>query len=188
MLTDVIHKNFLAEAMPHFTELRNMASYLATNKTDAEDLVQETFMQAWKSFGKYKLGTNCRAWLFKILINKHRHHRRSKYIRQKYVQDVEEFVFLKIDSSTPIPEHLTNKEVIRALKKIPKLYRTTVILVDVYEFSYKEAAGYLEIPIGTVMSRLYRGRKFLRDIFVGKARNENSGLWNKFDYLLERYA
>ena len=188
MLVDGVQKDFVTEAMPHFSNVRKMALYLARNKTDAEDLLQETFMQAWKSFGKYKLGTNCRAWLFKILFNTNNRNRRRRYTKAKYLQGADEFVFLNTHSPAPVPEHLTNKEVIRALRKIPKHYRVAVVLVDVHEFSYKETARALSVPIGTVMSRLNRGRKLLRKEFVNKTKKEALNFGNKVDYFLERYA
>ena len=77
MTAQAAQQNFETEAMPYFRNVRGMAMRLAKNKNDAEDLVQETFMQAWKSFEKYKRGTNCRAWLFKILMNKYLHFRRG---------------------------------------------------------------------------------------------------------------
>ncbi len=188
MLVNTVQKDFVTEAMPHFSNVRKMALHLARNKTDAEDLLQETFMQAWKSFGKYKLGTNCRAWLFKILFNRYNYNRRRRYTKAKYFQGADEFVFLNTHSSAPVPEHLTNKEVIRALRKIPKHYRVAVVLVDVHEFSYKETARALSVPIGTVMSRLNRGRKLLRKEFVNKTKKEALNFGSKVDYFLERYA
>ena len=144
-----------AETIAYINELYRTATRLTRNQTDAEDLVQETYMQAWKSFKHYEIGTNCRAWLYKIMFNKFDHHRRKKATQAKYFQEAaDEFVFDNASYSTPVPEHLTDKEIINALDKLPEHYRSVVLLADVQEFDYKEIAEILEIPIGTVMSRL----------------------------------
>lgn len=153
---------FEAEAMDHLNDLYRTALRLTRNQTDAEDLVQETYMQAWKSFAGYEPGTNCRAWLYKILFNKYDHHRRKLYTKSKYFQEADEFVFLNANYEAPVPEHLTDREVIAALEKLPEHYRSVVLLADVHEFDYKEVAEILDIPIGTVMSRLSRARTQLR--------------------------
>ena len=119
-------------------------------------------MQAWKSFEHYEIGTNCRAWLYKILFNKFDHHRRKKYTRAKYIQEADDLTFLSASYQSPVPENLTDTEVISALNKLPDHYRSVVLLADVQEFDYKEVAMILDIPIGTVMSRLNRGRAQLK--------------------------
>ena len=119
-------------------------------------------MQAWKSFDHYEIGTNCRAWLYKILFNKFDHHRRKKYTQAKYIQEADDLTFLSAAYTAPIPERLTDTEIIAALNKLPEHYRSVVLLADVQEFDYKEVAMILEIPIGTVMSRLSRGRTQLK--------------------------
>jgi RNA polymerase sigma-70 factor, ECF subfamily len=161
-MTEINPEIFEAEAMRHLNELYRTANRLTRNPTEAEDLVQETFMQAWKSFDRYEAGTNCRAWLYKILFNKFDHHRRKKYTQLKYLQEAGEEVFDKAMVVAPIPEYLTDTEVIRALDKLPEHYRSVVLLADVQEFDYKEIAEILQIPIGTVMSRLNRARTQLR--------------------------
>ncbi|MEP6901219.1 MAG: sigma-70 family RNA polymerase sigma factor [Actinomycetota bacterium] len=162
MTTEITPEIFEAEAVKHIDNLYRTAKRLTMNQTDAEDLVQETFMQAWKSFGQYELGTNCRAWLYKILFHKFDHHRRKKYTQAKYIQEADDLTFLSATTPAPIPEHLTDTEVINALNKLPEHYRTVVLLADVQEFDYKEVAAILDIPIGTVMSRLSRGRTQLK--------------------------
>ncbi len=162
MTTEINPEIFEAEAVRHIDDLFRTAKRLTMNQTDAEDLVQETFMQAWKSFDHYELGTNCRAWLYKILFNKFDHHRRKKYTQAKYIQEADDLTFLSASYSAPIPEHLTDTEVIGALNKLPEHYRIVVLLADVQEFDYKEVAAILDIPIGTVMSRLSRGRTQLK--------------------------
>ncbi len=161
-MKEIIPEIFEKEAMAHLNELYRTANRLTQNQTDAEDLVQETFMQAWKSFDRYEVGTNCRAWLYKILFNKFDHYRRKKYTRAKYMQEADEEIFINASFVAPIPEHLTDTEVIKALDKLPDHYREVVLLTDVHEFSYKEAADIMQIPIGTVMSRLNRARTQLR--------------------------
>jgi RNA polymerase sigma-70 factor (ECF subfamily) len=162
IMKEITPETFEAEAMHHINDLYRTALRLTRNQTDAEDIVQETFMQAWKSFDHYELGTNCRAWLYKILFNKYDHFRRKKYTQTKYMQEADELVFANATYSAPIPEHLTDKEVLNALNKLPEHYRSVVLLADVHEFDYKEVAEILDIPIGTVMSRLSRARMQLR--------------------------
>ena len=161
-MKEITPETFEAEAMQYINDLYRTAVRLTMNQTEAEDLVQETYMQAWKSFDHYELGTNCRAWLYKILFNKFDHYRRKKYTRAKYLQEADELVFDNAAYSAPIPEHLTDKEIIAALNKLPEHYRAVVLLADVHEFDYKEVAQILDIPIGTVMSRLSRARTGLK--------------------------
>ena len=162
MSGEITPEIFEMEAMRHLDDLFRTAKRLTMNQTDAEDLVQETFMQAWKSFDHYEVGTNCRAWLYKILFNKFDHYRRKKYTQAKYMQEADDLTFLSAVFSAPIPENLTDGEVISALNKLPEHYRAVVLLADVQEFDYKEVAIILDIPIGTVMSRLNRGRTQLK--------------------------
>ncbi len=161
-MTQITPEIFEAETMHHINDLYRTAVRLTRDTTDADDLVQEAYMQAWKSFEQYELGTNCRAWLYKILFNKFDHYRRKKYTQAKYIQEADELVFANMPYSTPIPENLTDTEVIAALNKLPDHYRSVVLLADVHEFDYKEVAAILDIPIGTVMSRLSRARAQLK--------------------------
>jgi RNA polymerase sigma-70 factor, ECF subfamily len=169
MKTEITPEIFEAEAMQHIDGLYRTAVRLTRNQTDAEDLVQETFMQAWKSFDHYELGTNCRAWLYKILFNKYDHHRRKNYTQSKYFQEVDELVLINAAYSQPISEKLTDPQVLAALDKLAEHYRAVILLADVHEFDYKEVAEVLEIPIGTVMSRLSRARKQLKKSLAGVA-------------------
>ncbi len=161
---------FEKEAMAHLNDLYRTAARLVMSQSDAEDLVQETFMQAWKSFDRYQAGTNCRAWLYKILFNKVDHYRRKKYTQAKYLQEADEETFSNAAYAAPVSEHLTDEAITRALDKLPDHYREVVLLTDVHEFSYKEAADILRIPIGTVMSRLNRARTQLRSSLSGVAK------------------
>lgn len=168
-MTQTTPETFEAETMAHINDLYRTAVRLTRDASEADDLVQETYMQAWKSFDKYELGTNCRAWLYKILFNKFDHHRRKKYTQAKYIQEADELVFVNTSFTPPIPEHLTDTEIISALNKLPDHYRSVVLLADVHEFDYKEVAVILEIPIGTVMSRLSRARGQLKKALVRNA-------------------
>lgn len=161
-MTEITPEVFEAEAMQHINDLYRTAVRLTRDQSEADDLVQETYMQAWKSFDHYELGTNCRAWLYKILFNKFDHLRRKKYTQSKYFQEADEIVFVNSSYTPSVPEHLTDTEVIAALDKLPDHYRSVVLLADVQEFDYKEVAQILDIPIGTVMSRLNRARTQLR--------------------------
>lgn len=154
-------EEFESAAMPHRHDLYRAARHAVHNATEAEDLVQETYLQAWKSFHRFEPGTNCRAWLFKILFHVIHHHRR-KWWKFEWVTDGEESVFATLVWEPPTPEGLREEEVLTALAALPAQYREVVLLADVHEFSYKEIAEVLAVPMGTVMSRLNRGRKLLR--------------------------
>lgn len=155
-------QQFEMAALPHLNDLYRTARRIIGSQTEAEDVVQETFLQAWKSFHRFETGTNCRAWLFKILFHVMSHHRRKLF--RLPVADVCEESLAESAVYTPAPaEHLTDEEVLAAFEKVPPLYRAVVMLADVQEFTYKEIAATLNIPLGTVMSRLNRGRKILRE-------------------------
>ena len=153
---------FEAAAMPHMNDLYRTAARLLGNGSGADDVVQDVYLQAWKSFHQFELGTNCRAWLFKILFHTLNHYRR-KWLNMRMVKESDEILDLAPATSSPIPEQITDEEILAALSEIPDDFRAVVLLTDVEEFSYKEAAGILNVPIGTVMSRLSRGRKMLRE-------------------------
>lgn len=148
--------------MPHLHELYRTAARLLGDSAKAEDAVQETYLQAWKSFDRFEPGTNCRAWLFKILVNTVHHHRRA-WFNARVVEESEEILERATAQPPSVPEQITEAEILRALDRIPTDYREVVLLADVEEFSYKEIAGLLNVPIGTVMSRLSRGRRLVRD-------------------------
>ena len=152
---------FESAAMPHLNDLYRAATRVVGNRTQAEDLVQETFLQAWKSFDRFELGTNCRAWLFKILFHVIQHNRR-KSLRLKLTDEGDEIFEQTLVYEPPVPQDLTNEDVLAAFQKLPEQYREVVLLSDVYDFRYKEIQETLGIPQGTVMSRLSRGRELLR--------------------------
>ena len=161
---------FETEAMPHLNDIFRTATRVLGERGRAEDVAQEVYLQAWKSFDRFEPGTNCRAWLFKILFHCVNHHRR-KWFRFPLLKENEEFLEANLTYSPPVPDHLTDEEILAALENIPGDFRSVVLLVDVEEFAYKEAADILQIPIGTVMSRLSRGRKLLREQLAGVARS-----------------
>ena len=157
-------EEFETAAVPHFNELYRMASRVLGNRSDAGDIVQETFLQAWKCFDRFETGTNCRAWLYKILFNVIRQNRRKAWrYNLRFVHDDDERTIEETLGYEPlIGEHLDEKRVNAAFEKLPEAYREVVLLVDVHELAYREAAEALDVPIGTVMSRLSRGRAMLR--------------------------
>ena len=152
---------FEQEAMPHVDRLFRHAMWLERNRTEAEDLVQETLVQALQSFNRFAPGTNCRAWLLSILHHV-RSNRQRKYGRLIVDSDVEERIANTIPFVPPVPDRLTDEDVLRALRQIPPHHQEAILLCDVEELTYKEIAATLGIPIGTVMSRLHRGRELLR--------------------------
>ena len=154
-------EGFEAEALPHFDDLYRTAVRVIGDPETAEDLVQETYLEAWKSFRRFEPGTKCRAWLFKILFHVVHHHRR-KWFRFKFTGEDESMLEQTLVYEPPIPEHITDEDMLAALDKVPQNYRDVLLLADVQEFSYKEVAETLNIPVGTVMSRLSRGRAVLR--------------------------
>ncbi|HVZ40427.1 MAG TPA: sigma-70 family RNA polymerase sigma factor [Candidatus Kapabacteria bacterium] len=154
-------EDFETEALPYLNDIFRTASRITGDRSSAQDLVQDVYLQAWKSFDRFQLGTNCRAWLFKILFNKLHHYHRARY-NSKLVKDAEEFLREVAAYEPPVPEQIRDEEVLMALDKIPADYREVILLADVQEFAYKEIAEILGIPIGTVMSRISRGRKLLR--------------------------
>ncbi len=152
---------FEAEAMLHLNDLFRIAIRMLGERVRAEDVIQETYLQAWKSFDRFQPGTNCKAWLFKILFHCVNHDRRKSQRFPQVVQS-EDLIEETVAGAPPIAEKLTDGDILKALDGIPAEFRSVVLLVDVEEFAYKEAAEILGVPIGTVMSRLSRGRKVLR--------------------------
>jgi RNA polymerase sigma-70 factor, ECF subfamily len=151
---------FEAEAMPHFKDLYRTAVRFRSAAEEASDAVQETYLLAWKSFDRYSPGTNCRAWLFQILFNVLRHERRSWF--KRLTGKEEDVAATNLVAPAPIPTTITDQAILAAFDRLPRQYQAVLLLVDVQEFSYKEASDALGVPIGTVMSRLSRGRAALR--------------------------
>jgi RNA polymerase sigma-70 factor (ECF subfamily) len=165
---------FEAVALPHLTALYRTAAKLLGDAAKAEDMVQETYLQAWRAFARFQPGTNCRAWLFKILINTIHHHRRSWFNLHR-VKESEKILEQTASGQPTVPERIAQAEILHALDRLPADYRAAVLLADVEEFSYKEIAEMLGVPIGTVMSRLSRGRKLLREQLSELARSYGIG-------------
>jgi RNA polymerase sigma-70 factor, ECF subfamily len=146
-------------ALGYADQLFRIALRVVRDRSRAEDLVQETYLQAWRSFDRFEPGTNIRAWLFKIMFNTH--HNQQRRLRLRLIP-VEETIAETIAYDPPTPQHLTDEDVLAELEKLPREYQIPIVLVDVEGFSYKELSEALNVPIGTVMSRLHRGRKMLR--------------------------
>jgi len=157
-----VAERFETEAMPHLNDIFRTATRILGDRARAEDVAQEVYLQAWKSFHRFESGTNCRAWLFKILFHCVNHHRR-KWFRFPQLKETEEFLEANLTAPVPIPDQLTDQDILSALDRIPADFRAVILMVDVEEFAYKDAAEILSIPIGTIMSRLSRGRKLLRE-------------------------
>jgi len=158
----------------HLNGLFGAALRLTRNRTNAEDLLQDTFLRAWRSFRTFRPGTNARAWLYRILMNAYIDNYRKATREPEVVDhdDVDEFyLYSKVQESDEYrragnPEEaflqtLMDADVKAALESLPEAFRAVVMLADIEGFSYKESAEILGIPIGTVMSRLHRGRKQL---------------------------
>ena len=175
---------FTSDAMQYAPQLFSTALRMTRSRSDAEDLVQETYIKGWRSFHTFQEGTNLRAWLFRIMTNTYI----NKYNAQKRkgteveLDDVEELFLYKrlgsIDQSQlsssaedQMLDLFTDDEVKNALESLPEDFRIPVLLSDVDGFSYKEIAEMLEIPIGTVMSRLHRGRKAMQKMLYEYARD-----------------
>ena len=160
---------FEAAAVPHLNDLYRTAVHLVRDRTEAQDLIQNVYLQAWKSFHRFQPGTNCRAWLFTFLFNEIRHYRR-RWFTNRMVPEGEQSLEETVAYEPPIPEQILDEDILNALDAIAPEFREVVLMADVHEFAYKEIAEVLNIPVGTVMSRLSRGRKHLRVKLAGYAK------------------
>jgi RNA polymerase sigma-70 factor (ECF subfamily) len=152
---------FETEAMPHVDRLFRHAMWLLRNRAEAEDLVQETLVQALQSFHRFTVGTNCRAWLVSIL-HQVRANRQRKQGRTPIDASLDDRAANVVPFVPPIPDRLTDEDMLLALQQIPPHHQEVILLCDVEEMTYKEIAAALAVPVGTVMSRLHRGRELLR--------------------------
>lgn len=154
-------ERFAVEAIPHFPVLKRIAFRMMRNRAEAEDLVQETYAQAFEAFSRYESGTNCRAWLCKIMFYKRLHRTRAN---SRYLPLGEnELNSFRADSARePLGCDFMSGKIAGALESLPENFRRVVWLCDVEDFTYREVSENLQIPIGTVMSRLHRGRALLR--------------------------
>lgn len=161
-------ERFEAVALTHMASIYRSALYMAKDESDAQDLVQDTYLRAYKFFDKFEEGTNCKAWLLKILRNTFINTIRCKR-RQLQVVHLPEMNEHSLElSSNATPEDgvfgdLFDDDVVTAMNELPVDYKTAVMLADVERLPYKEISDIMDCPIGTVMSRLHRGRKILRE-------------------------
>ena len=178
--------SFAEQAMPYMSALYAAAMRMTRNPADAEDLLQETYLRAYRGFEGFREGTNLKAWLYRILTNTFINTYRAKKRRPDQVEldDVEDFFLYRRlggleaadatrTTETEVLESIPDSEVKEALESIPEQFRMAVILADVEGFSYKEIAEILDVPIGTVMSRIHRGRRALQQKLWDYAERNN---------------
>lgn len=174
--------DFEEMAMPFVDSLYNTAYRMTRNAEDAQDLVQETYFKAYRYYDKFTEGTNLKAWLFKILKNTfiNNYRKKQKQPFQTDFADIEESLESRVqDDPQRAPtrpdeillENVLDEDVQKAMDSLPHDYRMAVVLADLEGFSYKEIADILEVPVGTVMSRLYRGRKLLEEAMLRYAQD-----------------
>ncbi len=166
--------DFADQAMEHVGALYSAALRMTRNPSDAEDLVQETYLKAYRAFDSFREGTNLKAWLYKILTNTYINSYRARKRRpeQTEIEDVEElYLYRRLggleaaaagrSAEEEALDRFTDHEVKEAVESLPEQFRIAVLLADVEGFSYKEIAEITDVPVGTVMSRLHRGRRAL---------------------------
>jgi RNA polymerase sigma-70 factor, ECF subfamily len=161
---------FEEEALDLADQIYRVARHLAGSREEAEDLMQETYARAFRSWRQFRPGTNLRAWLLRILTNLNidRGRRLQRTPESQPLEEGDYFLYNQLEQDVGEPdeervvERLSQDSVVGALSKVPHDFRDVVVLVDLGEFSYQDAAQILDIPIGTVMSRLHRGRRILK--------------------------
>ncbi|HEX2041562.1 MAG TPA: sigma-70 family RNA polymerase sigma factor [Acidimicrobiales bacterium] len=166
---------FTAQTMEHMPSLYTAALRMTRNPADAEDLVQDTYLKAYRAFDSFQEGTNLKAWLYRILTNTFINSYRAKKRRpeESDIDDVEQlYLYRRLgglegaqsgrSAEEEVLDHFTEADVKDAVESLPEQFRLAVLLGDVEGFSYKEIAEILDVPIGTVMSRLHRGRRALQ--------------------------
>jgi RNA polymerase sigma-70 factor (ECF subfamily) len=170
---------FEEEALALSDQVYRVARRLARSREEAEDLVQDTYARAFRSWRQYQQGTNLRAWLLRILTNLNidRGRRSQRTPDSQPLEEGDYFLYNKLESALPdenpseerIIERLSQNSVVEALAGVPHDFRDVIVLVDIGEFSYADAAQILDIPVGTVMSRLHRGRRILKRLLADTA-------------------
>ena len=169
-----LRADFEREAIPHMDALFNFALRMTVDQAEAEDLVQETYLKAFRFFDKFESGTNCKAWLFRIMKNSYinRYRKAQKTPETLDYGAVEEFYYVvgeetgELDQARSLFANLLDDEVTSAVERLPEDFRTVVILCDIEGFTYEEIAEFVDCPVGTVRSRLHRGRKLLREALL----------------------
>jgi len=183
VVSDETRALFEDQALQYMDQLYAAAMRMTRNPSDAADLVQETFVKAYQAFGQFTQGTNLKAWLYRIqtntFINNYRKNQRNPY--QGTIDELEDWQLGNAESVTQSTstrsaeaeaiDHLPDSAVKDALQSIPEDFRLAVYFADVEGFSYQEIADIMKTPVGTVMSRLHRGRRLLRDILADYARD-----------------
>ena len=185
-------QDFADQAMEYAPQLYSAALRMTRNRADAEDLVQDAYLRAYRSFHTFQEGTNLRAWLYRILTNAYINKYRAKQRRpqESELGEIEDlYLYRRLGSMETAAASMsaeerfldlfTDDEVKQALEDLPDSFRLPVLLADVEGFAYKEIAEMLDIPIGTVMSRLHRGRKAMQRALYDYA--EARGLTTTFD-------